>query len=223
MQPETTAPSAAHAAIINGGRETIGDREYIVDPRGALMPKATVRPMDLLQDEAVRKIIAHAVDLEAQIQRFKGHVYDDIGSLQALVAQEYKTKLGGAKGNLSLTSIDGTLKVTLQVADHLEFGPELQAAKALVDECLIEWSAASSDELRAVINRAFAVDKEGKIDRAAIYLLLRVQIEDARWQRAMDAIRDSIRVVGSKTYVRFHRRDTADGAWRPIVIDLAAA
>lgn len=223
MQPEPTTPSPAHAAIINGGREIIAGHEYAIDPRGALMPLATVRPMDLLQDEAVRKIIAHAVDLEAQIQRFKGHVYDDIGSLQALVAQEYKAKLGGAKGNLSLTSIDGTLRVTLQVADHLEFGPELQAAKALVDECLTEWSAASSDELRAVINRAFAVDKEGKIDRAAIYLLLRVEIEDARWQRAMDAIRDSIRVVGSKTYVRFHRRDTADGAWRPIVIDLAAA
>ncbi|OYY06769.1 MAG: hypothetical protein B7Y70_16030 [Rhizobiales bacterium 35-68-8] len=44
-----------------------------------------------------------------------------------------------------------------------------------------------------------------------------------RWQEAMRAIRDSIRVIGSKTYYRFYERDTPDGEWRPISIDLARA
>ena len=39
----------------------------------------------------------------------------------------------------------------------------------------------------------------------------------------MDAVRDSIRVIGSKSYVRFFEREAPDAAWRPITIDLASA
>jgi len=53
-------------------------------------------------------------------------------------------------------------------------------------------------------------------------MLLRVGIEDARWQQAMAAIRDSIRVIGSKTYIRFYERPSPDAAWRAVTIDLAA-
>ena len=120
-------------------------------------------------------------------------------------------------------TFDGRLKVTVQVADQLAFGAELQAAKKLVDACLSEWSAGSRDELIAIVNRAFSVDKEGQINRAELFMLLRVDIADERWKSAMQAVRDSIRIIGSKTYIRFHERDTAGGGWRPITLDLAAA
>jgi hypothetical protein len=203
---------------------TVAGKDYMSDSKGALVPVAAIKPIDILLDEAVRKIINYAEGLSAQIARFKGHTFDDIGSLQALVAQEYGAQLGrGAKGNLTLTTFDGCLKVQLQAQDLIDFGPELQAAKRLVDECLNDWAADARDEIRALVTRAFQVDKEGKINRAEIFMLLRVSIADARWTRAMDAVRDSMRVIGSKTYIRFYKRDTPDGAWRPITIDLAAA
>jgi len=202
---------------------TIAGKPMMEDAKGRFVPLANVKPADKLTDQTVRKIVDFARDLSAQIARFKGHCYDDIGSLQALIAEQYGASIGGAKGNISLTTFDGRLKVTLQVADQLAFGPELQAAKQLVDACLTDWSGGSRDELVTVVNRAFQVDREGKINRAEIFMLLRAQIEDPRWQAAMDAVRDSIRIIGSKTYIRFYERDAADGAWRPITIDLAAA
>ena len=54
-------------------------------------------------------------------------------------------------------------------------------------------------------------------------MLLRLEIEDERWGRAMQAIRDAMRVVGSKTYVRCYRRDRLDAEWRAVTIDLAKA
>ncbi|PCH70279.1 MAG: hypothetical protein COC12_08480 [Rhodobacteraceae bacterium] len=53
--------------------------------------------------------------------------------------------------------------------------------------------------------------------------MLRLDIKDARWRAAMDAIRAAIRVVGSKTYVRCYHRLTPDAAWQNITIDLAKA
>ena len=210
-------------ASTSDGVVDIGGKQYMQDAKGNLVPLSLVRPVDKLTDEAVRKMIGHARDLSAQIGRFRGHCFDDVGSLQALISQEYGARIGGEKGNITLSTLNGTLKVQVQVADLIEFGPELQAAKKLVDECLNEWAEGSRDEIRAIVNRAFQVDKEGVVNRAELFMLLRVAIEDARWQRAMDAIRDSIRVIGSKTYFRFYERPAPDAPWQAISIDLAKA
>ncbi|WP_375382287.1 DUF3164 family protein [uncultured Sphingomonas sp.] len=201
----------------------VGGDLYLRDAKGSLVPLTTIKAADLLMDETVRGITDRAKVLSALIRAFKGETFADVGALQALIAQQYGAAIGGAKGNVTLTSFDGCLKVQVQVADLIEFGPELQAAKTLIDECLSEWAAGSGAELRALVNRVFSVDKQGQINRAELFMLLRVEIQDARWVRAMEAIRESIRVIGSRTYVRFYERDAPDGAWRAISIDLATA
>ncbi|WP_341990337.1 DUF3164 family protein [Azorhizobium sp. AG788] len=221
-----TEPAEIPARSVSPGIVELNGKSYMTDAKGNLVPLALVKPVDVLMDETVRKIIGYARELSARIARFKGHTYDDICSLQALIAQDYGAKLGGSKGNITLTTYDGTERVQVQVADLIEFGPELQAAKKLVDACLSEWSEGSRDEIQAIVARAFQVEKEGTVNRAELFMLLRVEIADARWQRAMDAIRDSIRVIGSKTYFRFYEREDADGTlgeWQAISIDLARA
>lgn len=206
-----------HAAI------DVAGTPYLRDAKGALVPLATVKASDLLMDELVRRVTDRAAEVSAEIHEFKEATFQHIAGFQALLAQEYDATIGGKKGNVTLTSYDGCRKVQLQVADLLEFGPELQAAKALIDECLSGWTKDSGAELRALVNRVFSVDKQGQINRGELFMLLRVESEDPRWQRAMQAIRDSIRVIGSKSYVRFYQRDTPDGAWRAIPLDIATA
>ncbi|WP_375673355.1 DUF3164 family protein, partial [Bartonella sp. CL25QHWL] len=99
--------------------------------------------------------------------------------------------------------------------------PQLQIAKSLLDECLNEWSADARPEIRAIITRAFNTDKEGKVNRGEIFMLLRLDIDDPRWKEAMRAIRESFRVTTSKEYVRFYERDSLESAWRAVTIDLA--
>lgn len=216
-------PSEFFPAPIPTGRTVLGDTMYIGDAKGGLTPVSLVKPQHLLEDELVRKVIGFAIALSEQVARFKQHTFDDLGAFEALLAQEYGSTVGGAKGNKTLTTHDGLFKVTVQVADNIVFGPELQIAKTLVDECLNEWAAGARDEIRAIVTRAFNTDKAGQINRSEIFMLLRLDIEDDRWQRAMKAIRDAMRTEGSKTYVRCHRRDAVDGPWQAVTIDLAKA
>lgn len=209
---------ATHPAAID-----VAGTPYLRDAKGNLVPVASVKPVDLLMDETVRKVLDKARDVSAVVAAFKGEAFESVNDLQALISQNYGATVGGKKGNITLVSFDGCQKVQVQVADLLEFGPELQAAKTLIDECLSEWAAGSGAELRALVNRVFQVDKEGHINRAELFMLMRVEIEDERWVRAMEAIRDSIRVIGSRTYVRFYDRPAPDAAWRAITIDLASA
>lgn len=205
------------------GVVVINGREFMNDAKGNFVPVSLVKPQHKLEDETVRKIMVNAVSLSAQIGRFRGHTMTDLGSLDALIAQEYNAKIGGAKGNRTYQTIDGLMKVQVQVADQIDFGAELQVAKTIIDECLNEWSSDSRPEIQSIVTRAFNTDQEGKINRSEIFMLMRHQIEDPRWQRAMDAIRDAMRVTGSKEYVRFYTREKITDGWQAVTIDLAKA
>lgn len=210
-------------ADIGDGRTTVDGKVYMHTADGGMMPVELIKPLDILKDEVVRKIASHGLALSQQVSRFLGHTFEDIGGLESLMAQEYQARLGGAKGNITLYTVDSLFKVEVRVQERVDFGPELQIAKALVDECLIEWSSDARAELRAIVTRAFNTDQAGKINRGEIFTLLRLEIDDPRWQQAMRAIRDAMIIIGSKTYVRMWMRARHDAAWQSITIDLARA
>ncbi|MEQ8318739.1 MAG: DUF3164 family protein [Rhodospirillales bacterium] len=207
---------------MNGINNTV-PAGYMSDAKGHLVPENLVKPQEKLEDQTVRKIIEHARDLSLQINRFRGHTFDDVATFMDILAERYNTTKGGAKGNVTLTTYDGCLKVTVQVQDFLTFGPELQVAKELFDACIGRWSADANDNIKALVQHAFQVDKEGRINRAALFSLRRLDIQDDDWKRAVDALNDSIRVQGSKEYVRFYERATPADSWKSITIDIASA
>lgn len=201
----------------------VSGKVYLRNAKGGLTPIEMVRAQDLLQDDVVRELFAEAEQLAATIAAFKAKCFEHVETFNALLADKYGAKAGGAKGNMTLATFDGLKRMQIQVADQQTFGPELQQAKALVDECLTEWAADSRAELRALVDFAFQVDKEGQINRGRLFGLLRLEIADERWTRGMQAIRDSIKVTGSKSYIRFHDRPTFTAGWRHVSLDAATA
>ena len=212
----------AEQAAVSAAIVEVGGDKFMRDSRGNLMALGQMKPQRVLEDEMVRKVMCFAMDLSAQVARFKHHTFVDLAAFQSLLEQQYGAKAGGPKGNVTFSTFDDSMRIEVKIADQIAFGPELQAAKRLVDECLVEWGADSHEALRSLVNRVFSVEKEGQINRGELFSLLAMEIEDKRWQSAMDAIRDSIRVVGTKPYLRFRVRDEL-GALSTVTIDLAAA
>lgn len=196
---------------------------YYEDAKGRMIPARLVKAADLLEDDLVRRLIDRAESISGMLRSFKGSVFEDVGAFLAILSDQYGALRGGKKGNITFTSYDGKLKVQVAVADHLTFGPELQVAKSLIDECIGDWSQDANANIRVLVDHAFRVDKEGQVSRESIFALRRVSIDDPRWARAMEAIADSIRIAGTKTYVRFYRRDSQESPWRSITLDLANA
>lgn len=201
----------------------LNGRPGMMDATGKWVPIALVKPANVLEDEIVRKCIAFALDASASLSRLLGHTKFDLGSYDALLEQEYGVTKRGEKGNATYYSYDGLYRVQVQVATLIDFGPELHIAKSLVDECINDWSADSRVELQALVSRAFNVDQEGTLNRSEIYRLLRYEMSDPRWKRAMDAIRDAMRPIGSKEYIRFGRRADVKAKWETITLDFARA
>lgn len=198
----------------------VNGKLYWEDAKGNLVADELVKDIDKERDELVRGFVKSAVDLQANIRAFKNRVFDDVAAFVQLSGEKYGVQMGGRKGNLTLHTYDGKYKLQVAVADHLSFDERIHAAKEQIDLCLQEWSADARPEIRTLIDNAFQVDKEGNLSTARILGLRRVDIRDDRWQRAMQAISDSVQVVGSKDYVRFYERDSL-GKYQPITLDMA--
>lgn len=201
--------------------ETTIPEGYMEDAKRHLIPTGKVKPVDKLRDELVRGIVDAAKEAQTVLRTFRVNSLGDIQAFADLSAEKYGAKRGGLKGNITLMSFDGRYKVQLQISDHLSFDERLQVAKSLIDECLTEWAKGSTEEIKAIINQAFAVDTEGRVNTGAILGLRKLDIQDSRWREAMEAIADSLQVIGSKKLIRvYERRD--DDSYAPIPLDLAS-
>ena len=195
---------------------------YWRDGEGRLIPENMVKPIDRARDDLVRELVGKAKAASAVLADFKAKAFGDIGAFVEMSGEQYGVKLGGVKGNVTLLSFDGRFKIVRQIQEHLVFDERLQAAKQLIDECIQTWTEGSSDAIKALINDAFQVNKEGKINTARVLGLKRLNINDEKWLRAMQAIADSVQVAGSKPYIRIYERVGDTDQYQPISLDVAA-
>ncbi|TXI23055.1 MAG: DUF3164 family protein, partial [Roseateles sp.] len=128
----------------------------------------------------------------------------------------------GGKGNVTLTSYDGCIKVERANSDRIAFDERLAVAKAIFDEFVLSAQKGSSDTVKALLSTAFRMDKNGNVSVAALLKLRRTEIADEQWQRGVAALDDCMRVDGSVSYLRFYRRDDPSLPWQPVVLNASA-
>ncbi|MBN8283412.1 DUF3164 family protein [Zoogloea sp.] len=196
---------------------------YLLNPAGHLVPREQVREQDLLRDQVATELADRALNIHHQLKAFKARALADIADLVSVSAEKYKVAIGGEKGNVTITTFDGKYKVVRAYAERITFTEEIEAAKALINACIIRWSEGANDNIRALVDRAFRTDSKGQIKTAAVLELLRLEITDDEWERAMDAIRDSIQSTGTSVYVRVYQRIDGTDQYRAISLDLATA
>lgn len=197
------------------------EEKFKKDAQGRMVPVEMIKPIDLERDALVQGIVSKSLELSAVLGSFKRSVMGDVKAFIDLSAEQYGVKLGGKKGNVTLTSFDGEYRVLIAVDERLSFDERLQAAKALIDECIKEWTAGARSEIKVLIDSAFQVDKQGNINTGRVLGLKRLKIEDPKWLRAMEAIQDSVMVTESKEYIRIYRRNDK-GEYNLVSLDVAA-
>lgn len=180
--------------------------QYRQDARGNLVPIANIKPIDLARDELVQEIFFAVETAMHDLEQARRGGIEDVRAFVELAAEKYGVK-PSKKGNVTLHSFDGSLRVTVAMADVLSFDERLVAAKALIDECLAEWTQDSRQELKTIVQQAFDVNKEGNISTAKVLALRSYKIDDEKWQRAMKAIDDSLHTQTTREYIRIYRRN----------------
>lgn len=194
---------------------------YRQDAQGRLVHEGMIKPIDQERDRLVRQLVDRAGELSVALRDFKEAAFGDIKAFIEMSFEEYGARVGGKKGNVTLLSFDGRYKIQLAVQESIVLDERLQAARALIDECLRDWTEGARPEVVTLVNDAFRTDTKGEIRTARVLALRRLEIGDERWQRAMKAIGEACQVVGSKSYIRIYERVGDTDQYQPISLDIA--
>lgn len=189
--------------------------------KGINIPKSLRRDIDALKDETVNKIFERSHEVSKSLAKFREEAFSDIDAYLEILGEQYNIKYEG-KGNISLTNYEETRKIERSVQDRLVFDEKLQIAKALIDKCIKKWSNGTNDNIVALVELAFKVDKQGKIRIDSVLNLRSLKIEDEDWRMAMQAISDSISITGSRSYVRLYERADEYSKWEQVSLNLAS-
>lgn len=195
---------------------------YVRNSQGHLVPLDQVREHDKLRDDVAFSLAIEAEELNRRLIAFKTRALNDIADLVSIAAERYDVKIGGKKGNVTVATYDGQYKVTRTYAERICFTEELEAARELINDCIVRWSEGANANIKVLVDRAFRTDGKGQIKTAAVLELMRLEINDAGWQRAMEALKDSIMSTGATVYIRVYKRLGDSEQYRPLTLDLAA-
>lgn len=195
---------------------------FVKNAVGHLVPEHQVREHDKLRDSVARDLSTLALHINKALTQFKAKALADIDDLIAISSARYGVTIGGKKGNASITTYDGQFKIERAMAERITFTEEILAAKELIDQCIRKWSEGANSHLRVLVDRAFRTNRQGQIKTGDVLSLLRVEIDDPDWKRAMEALKDSIQVNGTAVYIRVYQRIGQTEQYQPINLNIAA-
>ena len=195
---------------------------FMQNAQGHLVPENQVRDQDKLRDGVVHDLARQAIHIHNALAEFKKQALADIGDVVQIAADKYDVSMGGKKGNVTLTSYNGQYRVQRVYAERITFTEELEAARELFGSCIERWTEGASENIRALVDRAFKTNRTGQVKTAELLGLLRLEIEDPEWQKAIEALKDSISVTGTAVYVRVYQRIADTDKYQLIPLDLAS-
>ena len=194
---------------------------HLLDADERKCPVSRIKDIDVARHSIVWELTELAKKQNEELIAFRKRVFADLYAFVDLSAEQYDVKLGGKKGNITLTTYDRKYKIQIAISDVLKFDEQLQAAKKLIDECITTWTVGVNVNVGILVQDAFQVNKDGKISTARVLGLRRLNIVDAKWILAMEAISNSLSIATSREYVRFFVRVGASDKYQAISLDIA--
>lgn len=197
--------------------------DYWKNKKGDLIHKDNVPHEEKLKSEIVHKLAGRAERAAGILTSFKETVTSDIGNFMDMMRDKHKINImKGTKGNVTLQSFDGLAKVQIAVQTYIDFDEKLTLAKEKLDEFFIEKTEDADPEIKTLIMKVFEVDQKGKLNAKQILSLKSYKIQHPKWIEAMNLIDDAVEIVGSKSYIRFYKRESVDEQFEIISLDFAA-
>jgi len=201
------------------------EENYRINARGERVHVDLIKGDEKMKDALVNHLLGEAVAFGGIMSEFKQQAEAKVDAyFEELMAKygldaKHKTK----KGNITLENFAGTAKVQIAVSDKLVFDEKIQLARMKFDEYFEEVTEGSSEEIKLLITKAFDVDKEGNVDVKKILELRSYNIRHPKWVEGVALIEESKKVVSSKSYIRFYKREDVSRAYEHVSLDMAGA
>jgi len=195
---------------------------FIFNAQGDLIKESNLSPLQREEDSLCKTLMPMAQALHEQIAIFKYqsmHLVEQV--LTRCMTQHKILKFKKIKGNVQFTSIDGLLKVKRQIDDRIEANCISEAARQFIAQYQAVVKEGSSKDAEQWIETTFE-NKNGGLSVAKIFEFMNKDIDHPLYRQAVDALRKSLFVSGTKAYLRFYFRETTDDEWKTLPLQFSS-
>lgn len=190
---------------------------------GTKRPASRIEPRALLAHDTAHELVDDALAIQDIVREAKLASYVKVDAYVDLVLESYGARLGGARGGITIESVDGTRRVQVSQADYQTVTAAIEAARVLMNEILDDLVGDASDDLRAIVGNAFARNsRTGKISTERVLGLRQLSLSHPKWPLAKEAIADAVQKCGSRRYIRFYQRETGRDAWEQVDLNFSS-
>lgn len=189
------------------------------DANGDLVPVKYVSAFDKLRDRNVNKIIGNGRKLRTALEKF---MIDSIALMNEVAAQK---ESHGDKGNLSVSSFDGLLRVSIRQRYNIFFDARVREARdkmfAYVDSVLSRVKAEDAQALRVILQEAFRVGANNMLSTSKVMALIRMDIKNADWKASQDVLKAALTPQKGKQYLQLETRPDTNHDFVSIRLDVS--
>ena len=178
-------------------------KKYWRNAEGELIPLNRVFPHEKKSDALVERVIRRVKKLQEKVAAEKKRISEDIEKYLKIIAAENGEEW---EGNATIYNFAKTKQIEVRISKHFVTDERLAIAKQKIDALIMKWSGGSNENIIALINKAFQIDKKGNIDVKRLIGLRDLKIKDKEWKAAMELILDSISVDSTKSYFNFREK-----------------
>ena len=189
-----------------------------IDLKGDTVPARYVSKFDKARDAVSRRIHKRFVDERKRLEQL---VKDCIADLDGLMKLKESV---GLKGNFQTSSFDGNIQVSIDQQYNIQLDERVAKARELMLEYVnSEISRLDEDMtlMRKLVEDGFRANAKGYLPIASILRLTRYEVNNAKWKKAVDILKDAMRPVPGKRYLNCRVRASRQHDFQTIRLDLA--
>lgn len=192
---------------------------FVYNAEGNLIAKSNIPASELRKDAFVTSIVERVKEQQKALADFKQSIISAFEGFRVEMLQQYDTKLHAARGtgdNVTVFSFDGKYKMTYKTQKLKSLGPEHDAARELAREYFESQKDKLDHDVLIAVQDFFV--KDASMSNTISFISK--DFQDETLKKAQHAARESLLIIGSKSYFNFYERDE-QGEYQVIHLNFA--
>lgn len=189
------------------------------DNNGHDVPVKYVSKYDRLRDERTKRILAR---FRKERKALEAVVRDSLADIA--VIQGAREAAAAEKGNFSVTSFDGLVRVAIDQAWHIELDDRVRDARDRMlayARKLCSKAGPDAAALLEIVEEAFAANSAGRLSVGRVLSLCRRNINAREWTEARDMLLASLLPEKGRCYIHVYSRPDMQHDFEMVRLDLA--
>ena len=191
-----------------------------INHKGEVVPEKYVSGYDKKKEKILKMILKEAELASEKLTVLKKIMFSKGDALNDLMYTEHRMDKPETKGNYTAYTFDKSIRLTMKIADIVEFDERVKLAQEKINEFLKSKSEGADSDLMELVNSAFKTTK-GRLDKNRVLGLFSLKITNKIWLEAMELIKLSISTNHTRRYASIAVRDE-NGDYKDIQLNITS-